>query len=234
MTRLLEIAPGCFAHASGALWLRECRTALIADAHLGYGWAQRRRGELGPVRDDAARAKLDRVIDELTPGALVFLGDVVHAPRPGRDERASIEAILSSLAARLPLTVVRGNHDRAFARDFAGLGIPVVEEWSADGLVAIHGDRPRKEAAPCTVFGHLHPSLTIRDDAGAGLRVPVFLTAPGIIVLPAFSAFAAGLDLRRPLPRNVSHLLPAGVDAYAATGTRVVALGPVRLRRSRV
>jgi hypothetical protein len=233
MTRLLEIAPGRVAHASGALWLPEIRAVLIADAHLGYGWAQRRRGELGPLRDDLARAKLDALVDELAPREIVFLGDVVHAPRPGADERALIEDTLSSLAERLQLTLVRGNHDRAFQRDFAGLGIPLAGEWSGGGVVALHGDRPHEQGGAGAVFGHLHPSLTIEDAAGARQRVPVFLVGSDAIVLPAFSPFAAGIDLARPVPRAAARLLPAQPHGYAATGKRVVPLGPIRIRPSR-
>ena len=47
----MTLLPGLAAHPSGALWIPESRTLLVADLHLGYGWAQRRRGELGPLAD---------------------------------------------------------------------------------------------------------------------------------------------------------------------------------------
>src|SRR5690349_3818652 len=81
-TSLLQIRPGMFAHASGALWLDEIRTLIAADVHLGYGWALRRRGQLGPVGDDKVCQKLISVVKELAPEEIVFLGDLVHAPRP--------------------------------------------------------------------------------------------------------------------------------------------------------
>jgi uncharacterized protein len=214
----MEISERRWAHASGALWIPEGQVVVIADAHLGYGWAQRRRGELGPVRDDVVAQKLNALVDELAPRQIIFLGDVVHAPRPGAAERTLIEQTLSSLAERAQLTLVRGNHDRAFSRDFAKLGIPLVEEWRSAGLVAIHGDRPPMAGGECVVYGHLHPSLSVEDAAGAKHRVPVFLVAAGRIVLPAFSPFAAGSE----------PAIAETMEAYAATGTRVVALGPVR------
>jgi uncharacterized protein len=226
VSRTVEISERRFAHASGALWLPDGLIILIADAHLGYGWAQRRRGELGPVRDDLTRQKLNALVDELAPLQIIFLGDVVHAPRPGAAERALIEQTLSSLAARAEVKLVRGNHDRAFARDFGKLGIPLVEEWRGNGLTAVHGDRPLMADSECVVYGHLHPSLNIEDAAGAKHRVPVFLVGPGRIVLPAFSPFAAGSETA----------IDETMEAYAATGTRVVHLGPVRngrLQRAR-
>ncbi|MEJ7607597.1 MAG: hypothetical protein WKF37_15335 [Bryobacteraceae bacterium] len=71
--RTLELAPGRVAHASGALWLPEVKTLLIADIHLGYGWALRRRGQLGPVQDPGTRQKLEAVFAELRPESVVWV-----------------------------------------------------------------------------------------------------------------------------------------------------------------
>ncbi len=224
--REIEIAPGMFAHASGALWLPETRTALLADVHLGYGWAQRRRGQLGPVEDGGIRDKLTAVIDELEPKLLVFLGDLVHAPKPAAEERALVEGTLCSIAARAGLIVVRGNHDRAFAQDYPALGIGVVEQWHGAGLIAIHGDRPYVPQPPARVVaGHLHPAIGVRDDAGASRRIPVFLIGPQACVLPAFSPFAAGFDVAGGLPAETGKLFGQGpIEIIAATGRRVVRL----------
>src|SRR5690349_15863646 len=100
MSRLLELADGRWAHASGALWLPASRTVMVADAHLGYGWAQRRRGELGPVGDGAIGERLLAVVDELEPRTVVFLGDVVHAPRPVTEERVLITRAFEQLAEK--------------------------------------------------------------------------------------------------------------------------------------
>ena len=216
-------------HASGALWIPESRTILIADAHLGYGWAQRRRGELGPVRDLQSREKLAALLEELSPQEVVFLGDLVHAPRPADQERAFIEETLRYIAKLAPITIVRGNHDRAFARDFPNLGLTIIEEWRAGNLVAIHGDRPYIAQPNETVIaGHLHPSLSIEDAAGVKLRVRVFLIGDGLIILPAFSPFAAGLDLSRGLSPKLQQLLKnRKIQAVAATGKRTLLLGPL-------
>src|SRR3954453_9478569 len=111
---LMPILRGLEAHASGALWLPDTQTALIADIHLGYSWAQRRRGELGPLADARTREKLFATRDQLQPRRFVFLGDIVHAPRPCAPERTWIEEILNDLASDAQLVAVRGNHDRRF------------------------------------------------------------------------------------------------------------------------
>src|SRR4051794_39452052 len=165
---LLPVLPGIQAHASGALWLPESRTAIIADLHLGYSWAQRRRGELGPLADMRTREKLLGCRDDLRPERFVFLGDIVHAPRSCEPERAWIIETLQQLSQNAELIAVRGNHDRQFAAEFADLELIHVEMWSHQLLTAIHGDR-FEFAWPeghTLLLGHLHPALTIRDASG--------------------------------------------------------------------
>jgi putative SbcD/Mre11-related phosphoesterase len=224
VTRLVEIAAGRHAHASGALWLEDSRTALIADTHLGYGWAQRRRGELGPVHDDRSEPKLQALLDELQPRRIVVLGDFVHAPKPGAAERAAIERTIKSLQRAAELILIRGNHDRAFARDFAHMGLPLLDEWSCGGVVARHGDRLHEALPEDThlVLGHLHPVLFFRDAAGAKHRVRLFLTNPHLTVIPAFSPYSAGYEINDGLPGDLHSLFrDAPIQAIAVTGNRI-------------
>lgn len=231
---MLELGEGRFVHPGGALWLAGSRTVLIADVHLGYGWAQRRRGELGPVADAKSGERLGALVAELAPARVVFLGDLVHAPRPGADERAAIEDTLGALAGRTSLILARGNHDRGFSRDFGGIAVEVVDVWVGDGIAALHGDRLGRAAIPegHLVVGHLHPVMKIKDSAGASQRVRVLLHAPGLTVLPAFSPYSGGFEIGRGLPGELARLAGGPVEAVAVTGRRAVRVGPVRGARS--
>jgi hypothetical protein len=226
----VELLSGLCAHSSGALWIPGIQTAVIADIHLGYSWAQRRRGELGPLADFRTREKLLAFCDELHPHQIVFLGDLVHAPRPCEPERLWIEETLTALANRAELIAVRGNHDRAFAREFGHLKITCVDSWSADALTAIHGDR-LDFAFPeghILLLGHLHPCLGVKDASGAGRKLPLFLATHSCVILPAFSPFARGYDVLGGIPDELAPFLAGSpVQAYAVTGKRVVALGPL-------
>jgi metallophosphoesterase superfamily enzyme len=221
--RWVEIAPGRLAHASGALWLPESRTALIADLHLGYAWAQRRRGELGPMIEGGASAKLEALLAELDPAELVILGDLVHAPKPDSGEREAIEATVRRAADRVRLTLVPGNHDRGFLRDFPDLPLTVTEQWQGPGLLALHGHREAAAARGIhLVTGHLHPACTILDDAGAAHKIPAFVAARRATILPAFSPFAAGTTLSMVLRPPVRKILGPGIRIIAVTGQRAV------------
>jgi metallophosphoesterase superfamily enzyme len=215
----VEIGAGRFAHASGALWLAETRTALVADLHLGFGWALRRRGQLGPVEDDASRVKLMSLVEELRPETIVFLGDLVHAPRPAAPERDAVMSTIRGLDARL--VVVLGNHDRRFVRDYPELQVECCDVWHGPGIVAVHGDR-ELPSAEHVVCGHLHPALSVFDDAGSGRKLPAFVAGKSVTLLPAFSPFASGFDIRAGLPFEI-----AGARVVVASGRRAVDIGPL-------
>lgn len=234
MSRMVEMAAGRWAHASGALWLAGSGTLLVADAHLGYGWAMRRRGQLGPVHDEEAVRKLREVVSEMQPRHVVFLGDLVHAPRPSPAEFALLNGALEWLIGRAKVTLVEGNHDRGFRRDFGHLAIDLCREWIDGQMRAIHGDRAGPDTAiRHTVAGHFHPSLSLRDASGANHRLPVFLHDDGATVMPAFSPFAAGGDIRRGVPETMLGLFSgSGVGVVAASGKQAKALRPFRLTAS--
>ncbi len=229
MVSLAPLLPGLSAHPSGAIWVPEARIAIVADVHLGYSWAQRRRGELGPLADFQTREKLLALVENLKPRQIVFLGDLVHAPRPCAPEREWIENTLAELSERSALVAVRGNHDRAFAREFSQLPIEQRDHWSNELLTAVHGDRLK--AAPIVdkgtlVIGHWHPCLDIRDAAGALHKMRVFLVSGSCLVLPAFSPFARGCDMGAGLPPDLEACFRGKeIEVYAASPTRVVRLG---------
>jgi putative SbcD/Mre11-related phosphoesterase len=236
---MLEISKGLYAHASGALWLPGERTLLVADVHLGYAWAQRRRGQLGPLTEGGVREKLMGVVSAVEPRRLVIIGDLVHASRPGAQEREVVEATLRTLATDREVLLVRGNHDHAFGRDFSHAPVRLIPFWGGESVTAVHGDRPREFPLPMghtLVVGHWHPSVSIADSAGATLRLPVFLRWPEAVVLPAFSPFAAGFDVSRGYPPQLMDSIPNGgrpVEIYAATGTQIRRLGTMQPRRRR-
>lgn len=218
----LELRPGILADCTGSVYLENSRTLLVADAHLGYAWAQRRRGELGPLTDGGIFARLDAAMARWKPEQLVFLGDVVHLGRPAREEREAIEQALTRAAGKARVTVVLGNHDRRFVRDFGHLPVETTLQWGDDSVVAVHGDREWPDTSLWLLLGHLHPAIVVPDAAGVRQRLPVFLIGSRALVLPAFSPFAAGFDLAKPLSREWSLLFGNEyVELAAATGTQV-------------
>jgi methylated-DNA-protein-cysteine methyltransferase-like protein len=202
--RLHPLRPGLLAHASGALWIEDARAMVVGDVRL---------------RD--AAVKVFKTVDELGARTVILAGDIVQTPKPGSAERASIERTLKNLVSRSSVVIARSKHDRRFAQDFASLGLEVVDEWRSGDLIVMHGDRTpaRLPKAGTLVLGHVHPAGVIDDAAGLRHRVPMFLVADRLILLPAFSPYSRDLDIRRGLPPAVERL---------ATGRTVAPIVPVQ------
>jgi len=210
-------------HPSGALWLPERGTALIADLHLGFAWAQRRRGELWPLTDAGAKMRLETLCDELKPEKLVLVGDIIHAPKPGPEEAKLINDTLASVQNRTQLICVAGNHDR---------GQNYQAEWRTEGIRAIHGDvlPPASEDGVLTVIGHFHPIMKLRDAATIKRRHRAFLKGNGLLVLPAFSPFASGCDMRDDMPKELKDWFgEEDVEVTITSGAKLLALGSYKL-----
>lgn len=163
------------------------RTAVLADLHLGYAEARRRRGEAVPWADLAeSLAPLAETCREWDCPRFVVAGDLF--------ERACTEELLTDLESwqrtqGLEMAaLVPGNHDRGLA-PFAGRLPLFPEGYPLGDWLVVHGDRPLPNRG--IVLGHWHPSVFHR-----GRKRPCYLAAPSCLVLPAFSEDAAGANLR--------------------------------------
>jgi hypothetical protein len=177
--------------ASGALWLEREGALVAADLHLEKGSAYAARGQMLPPYD--TRETLARLAGEaqaLAPRVVVLLGDTFHDARSEDRLAGEDAAALRRLAAGRTLVWVVGNHDADGPRRLPG---ECVDELSLGGLTLRH--EPRAGAAPGEAAGHLHPAAKVRAARGT-VRRRCFVTDGERIVLPAFGAYAGGLNVR--------------------------------------
>lgn len=177
--------------ASGALWLAAERMLVVADLHLEKGSAYAARGQMLPPYD--TRETLDRLETEvaaLAPASLVFLGDTFHDRRAEDRLAADDAARLCALAAGRALVWVVGNHDADGPRALPG---EVADELSLGALLLRHEPEAGPQAGE--VSGHLHPCAKVRSPRGA-VRRRCFVTDGQRLILPAFGAYAGGLNVR--------------------------------------
>ena len=213
----------------GAAIHLESTTAVVADLHLGYEWARAAGGDCVPTHSlDETLAKLKRMFTRARVTRLLVAGDLVESHRPCRRTREDVERLAGWLAEnKVELVVLAGNHDRSLQE--SGIdplhAAPLAETACVAGWTIAHGHRPID--APRTVSGHLHPVLCFE-----GVTAPCFIIAPGMIVLPAFSANAAGRDVASgPLPRKWRE---ADTRCIASADNSLLDLGPLaRLRERR-
>ncbi|MDP1632595.1 MAG: ligase-associated DNA damage response endonuclease PdeM [Caulobacter sp.] len=176
---------------SGALWLPAHRALIVADLHFEKGSAYAARGQLLPPYDTRETlTRLEREVAATTPEQLVFLGDSFHDGAAEARLDTDDFARLAALAAGRRLIWAVGNHDADGPDALPGA---IVDTLTLGGLVLRH--EPLDGPRPGEVAGHLHPAAKI---AGRGGRVRrrCFLTDGERLVLPAFGAYAGGLNVR--------------------------------------
>jgi putative SbcD/Mre11-related phosphoesterase len=166
-------------------------TAVLADLHLGYHAARRRRGDAVPL--PALAETLDPLADVLTRFALrrvVIAGDLFE---DGVDEAIAAELLEWFADHDAELTaVVPGNHDRLMSRPgVCGPNFNVVAEgFSLGKWRIVHGDQ-ELPVGP-VVCGHWHPAIRV-----SGRLEACYVIAKDRLILPAFCREARGVDIHR-------------------------------------
>lgn len=164
-------------------------TAVVSDLHLGYGEARRRGGEAVPAPSVAALLEpLRSLCRQHGVRRLVIAGDLFEAgvaPPLVRQLLAWLKTRSVELVA-----VVPGNHDRGMSR--AADLLPLQPNgYSLGKWRIVHGDGPLPDAP--VVQGHEHPWFR----GSAKLSAPCYLLGADRLVLPAYSADAAGVNVLR-------------------------------------
>ena len=179
----------------GALYWPEPGLLAVADLHLEKGSSFAARGVLLPPYDTAATlARLARLVARYAPRLVIALGDSFHdcdgPTRIADTDRAALRA----LQRGREWIWIAGNHDPEPA---AGIGGSFSEAFSCGPIVFRHAPRTNGCDGECDgeIAGHLHPVARVvqrgrttsrRCFAGDGRR----------LVMPAFGAYAGGLNVR--------------------------------------
>jgi DNA ligase-associated metallophosphoesterase len=178
---------------SGALWNPAHRALVVADLHLEKGSAYAARGQMLPPFDTSETlGRLEAEVAALSPAVVVLLGDSFHDKAAEDRLAASNAGRLHALASGRRLVWVVGNHDADGPQAAPG---EVTDVLNLGPLVLRH--EPLAGVQPGEVSGHLHPCARVRAASGA-VRRRCFVTDAERAVLPAFGAYAGGLNVRDP------------------------------------
>jgi DNA ligase-associated metallophosphoesterase len=189
---------------AGALYWPDERMLIVADLHFEKGSAfAARKVFLPPYDTAAALAALAVLVAFYNPRAVVALGDSFHDARAGERMAATDSGKVRALQSGRDWIWIAGNHDRVLP---PGLGGERREDLSAGEIAFRH--EPRGGPSRGEIAGHLHPVAKV---AGRGGRVRrrCFVSNGSRCVMPAFGAYAGGLNLQdaafAPLFQNGDH-----------------------------
>ena len=181
------------ADLSGALFWPQRRLLAVADLHLEKGSGFAARGQLLPPYDTAQTlARLADAIERHEPESVICLGDSFHdgraAQRLGRADGERLAGLIHSSR----WIWITGNHDPVPPADLGGI---VQAEFIMGPLLFRH--IAAAAPSPGEVSGHFHPKAAF---SWRGRRVGgrCFIGDERRLILPAFGAYAGGLDVRDP------------------------------------
>jgi hypothetical protein len=207
---------------SGALWWARERVLAVADLHLEKGSSYAANaGRLVPPYDTAQTLRrLSAAITRLRPDTVICLGDSFHDRHAGTRIAAADVAVLRGLCAGRRWIWISGNHDPAPPPEFGGEIVPEIQI----GPLMFRHQAARDGVNE--ISGHFHPvaSLSVR---GRGLRRRCFTVGHQRMIMPAFGAYAGGLNVLDPA---VSVLFPMGFEVHVLGDSKVHRLAMSQLR----
>jgi len=179
-----------------ALYWPAQQALLVADVHFGKAAAYRALGQPVPRGTTSANiAVLDGLLAALPCRQLIFLGDFLHGPGSHAEPTLSALAQWRARHPELPMTLIRGNHDKRAGDPPLSLGIRVVPEPLLMGPFALQHE-PTPYPDRHVLAGHVHPVYRLRGRGRQSLRLACFRLGEAISLLPAFGAFTGGYQVK--------------------------------------
>ena len=200
----------------GVLYWPEERLLVAADLHLEKGTSYASSaGRLLPPYDSAQTvARLERLVDAYRPLRVVALGDSFHDRRGAARLNGDVAERIRALSDQVDWIWIHGNHDPKPPQQLGGRG---AVEIAIGPLVFRHDAHADRPAEGGEVIGHYHPVASV-STRGRSFRRRCFAIGRDRMLLPAFGAYAGGLNVREAAIRRL-------LDAEA----RVALLGRDRL-----
>jgi uncharacterized protein len=224
----LEIQPGVWLDHRRAVFLEREQILAVADLHLGYAWAHRYNGQLLPVHaPDDLLPRLTELCRFYKPKHLAVLGDIVHEAAPVAEISDELVKMFSALGNLCGLKLILGNHDKELRKLARGISaLEFLKRFEAESFLLVHGNEPIKiPEHKVVLMGHEHPAISLGDGIKSA-KFPCFMIAHQVLLLPAFSQWSAGSNIRAynfmsPLARNARF-----TKAVAICGSKLL---PIKL-----
>ena len=180
------------ADCAGALYWPQESVLAVADLHLEKGSSFAARGVLLPPYDTGATlGRLAALLVRYAPRRVIALGDSFHDGDGPARLAPRDRAALSALQLGRDWVWITGNHDPDPADAADGIGGTFARTLAIGTLSFRH----EPTGTDGEIAGHLHPVARVRA-RGRSMSRRCFAGDGGRLVMPAFGAYAGGLNIR--------------------------------------
>jgi len=182
------LVPDC----SGALYSPQESVLWLSGLHLEKGSSFAARGVLLPPYDTGATlGRLAALLVRYAPRRVIALGDSFHDGDGPARLAPRDRAALSALQLGRDWVWITGNHDPDPADAADGIGGTFARTLAIGTLSFRH----EPTGTDGEIAGHLHPVARVRA-RGRSMSRRCFAGDGGRLVMPAFGAYAGGLNIR--------------------------------------
>ena len=229
--RKVKLSKGLIATPHHALVHEKTRIGIVSDLHVGFEEQQVAAGTFVPRKQlRGIKEKLYALKNEFGVKTIILNGDVKHSfgRATYRGERELGELFKFLLKTFSKVIVLKGNHDNFLQNTLQKFPSIEFHEHFLElpRIVVTHGDKavpPEILKGKALVMGHQHPSIVLRDEVGASMKLPAFLYKAGknpVIITPALSPLSAGTDFLTPKASGFlgKTLEREGVESFTPIG----------------
>lgn len=207
---------------------------IIGDLQLGFESVLHKQGVLVPpfqLKDILKR--LDKIFSQVNVKKIVINGDVKHEFGTISDQEWSeILQLFDYLLKKVDeIVLVKGNHDLVLDPIARKRNIKVVESYSVDDVMILHGHKVISSLSKTLVVGHEHPAISFPQRPGE--KYKCFLAGKWkgskLIVLPSFNPLVEGSDVMK--EKFLSPFLKDGIenfDVYVVEEDDVLHFGKIK------
>ncbi|WP_184156475.1 ligase-associated DNA damage response endonuclease PdeM [Sphingobium lignivorans] len=198
----------------GALVWQERSALILADLHFEKASAYACRGSMLPPYDSVATLDaLEGLMARIRPREVWCLGDSFHDMGACDRMDEGTRRRITGLTASCRWIWITGNHDPRPTPDMGG---ETLHETRVADIILRHEARPNEAGAE--ISGHFHPKwrLNLR---GRLVSRRCFVLSARKLIMPAFGAYAGGLDVAAPAIRA---LVGQGSEALVPISDRLL------------
>lgn len=202
-----------------SLWLKEEKTLLISDIHLGYEEELQQKGIFVPKFQIQEIIKnLEEIFQKIKPNninKIIINGDLKHEfGRILKQEWKDVLQLMDFLLLHCQeLILIKGNHDSILGPIASKRKVQIIEFYILGENLIIHGDKKLEKIALNKlnfkkinrfIIGHEHPAISLKEKSKVE-KYKCFLKGrwkePGqsqkkeLIVLPSFNPLLEGTDI---------------------------------------
>ncbi|NPA38551.1 MAG: metallophosphoesterase [Candidatus Nanohaloarchaeota archaeon] len=240
----LSLMNGLEISSKGAVYFKDDSSYLVVgDLHLGLEKYMRQQGVFVSKKQlKEIKLILNDLINKYGKDiTLILNGDIKHDfGKYTYEDKKEIKNLLTYLSERIKhLVLIKGNHDNYLISIAEELGIELKESFETEKFFVFHGDKDLKfPERKHVVMHHLHPSLTLKDEVGAKLKIPCFLVSKRHqyyrIIAPALSHYSPGMNVLHWTSSKILDIRLEDYEVYAVDGEEIYFFGKLGKLREKI